>query len=501
MAAAAPVGPALRGSPPRPVTSHNWREMPLNPRVAVVGSANTDLIIHGDRFPRPGETLFGTKFEISFGGKGANQAVAARQCGAEVAMIAKVGDDLFGAATIRNFRGFGIDTRHVHACQGAATGAATIFVEPNGQNRILVAKGANDQLQPADVEAAAGLLAKMDVILVQFEIPLATVYHTVEFAKRHGIRCIVNPAPAVPADLEALTAAEYFIPNETEAELFTSAPLATVAQALECARSLYLKGFRKVVLTLGERGSILADSDTTVHLPAAAVPALDTTGAGDAFIGSFAVFLAEGISDREAVERANLYAALSTTKPGTHRAFPQRTAFEAEWMRRRVRVRRAGTADAGAVSNLLVENGVDRGGALVGNWELPEIEMRIARGDSIYMAEAGDRLLGVLVTEERDPVTNPRILAMLKAWPGGAGAYVYGPVCVDPAARGQGVLAKLYEQLVRDRPDGEAILFIRASNELSLKAHLRLGLREVAQFELAGQQYRVLSSAAAIAKV
>ena len=460
----------------------------------MVGSANTDLTIHGDRFPRPGETVLGKRFEISFGGKGANQAVAARQCGADVVMIAKVGNDLFGAATIRNFTDLGIDTSHVQVCKGAATGAASIFVEPNGQNRILVAKGANDELQPADVESAAAVLASVDVVLVQFEIPLTTVYHTVAFAKRHAIRCIVNPAPAVPADLQALTAADYFIPNETDAEIFTSTAFSTIAEALDCARSLCLKGFRRVVLTLGERGSILAEAGSAVHFPAAAVHPVDTTGAGDAFIGSLAVFLAEGLCDREAVQRANLYAALSTTKPGTQRAFAQRVEFDAEWMRRCVRVRRAGTVDVAAVSALLVENGVERGGSLVGNWELPEIQMRIARGDAIYLAEYGDRLVGVLVTEERDNVTNPRILAMLDAWPGGAGAYVYGPVCVDSAARGKGVLAKLYEQLIRDRPDGEAILFIRSSNELSLKAHLRLGLREVAQFQLSGESYRVLSS-------
>ncbi|MBS0419540.1 MAG: ribokinase [Proteobacteria bacterium] len=469
--------------------------MPPAPRVAVVGSANTDLITHGERFPRPGETVFGQRFEISFGGKGANQAVAARQCGAEVVMIAKVGSDLFGTATIRNFSDFGIDTSHVYVCEGAATGAATVFVEPNGQNRILVAKGANDELRPADIESVAAVLAGVDVVLVQFEIPLATVYHTVALAKRLGIRCIVNPAPALPADLAALTAADYFIPNETEAELFTRAPLSTIEEALACARLLGLKGFRKVVLTLGERGSILAEAESAVHFPAAAVQPVDTTGAGDAFIGSFAVFLAEGLCDRDAIERANLYAALSTTKPGTHRAFPQRAEFDTEWKRRGVRVRRAGATDAAAVSALLVANGIGHGGALVGNWELPEIQMRIERGDSIYMAEESDRLVGILVTEERARATNPRIAAMLNAWPGSAGAYVYGPVCVDSAARGKGILAKLYEQLARDRPGGEAILFIRSSNELSLKAHLRLGLREVAQFELAGERYRVLSSA------
>lgn len=157
-------------------------------------------------------------------------------------------------------------------------------------------------------------------------------------------------------------------------------------------------------------------------------------------------------------------------------------------------VRRAGLGDVAAVSDLLVRNGIDRGGALVGDWQAPEIRKRIERGDLILMAVEGDRLVGVLVTEERANASGPRILAMLKAWPGSADAYIYGPVCVDAAARGTGVLSKLYEQLERERPNREAILFIRSSNVGSLKAHLRLGLREVAQFEMAGQVYLVLSN-------
>ena len=187
------------------------------PRIAVVGSANTDLITYSDLFPRPGETLFGRSFDLGFGGKGANQAVAARLCGAEVAVVARVGDDLFGEATIRNFASFGIDTTHVRLLNGVSTGVAPIFVEPSGQNRIIVVKGANDRLLPADVDAAAELLRGVDTIILQFEIPLDTIYHTVRFARAHGIRCIVNPAPALPATLADLAGADYFIPNETEA--------------------------------------------------------------------------------------------------------------------------------------------------------------------------------------------------------------------------------------------------------------------------------------------
>src|ERR1700752_2580696 len=152
--------------------------MAKRPRIAVVGSANIDLTTFTNQFPKPGETIFGQKFDLAFGGKGANQAVAARLCGAEVFMVARVGNDLFGPATIENFRKQGIDTAHVKPVAGFSSGVAPIFVEPNGQNRILVVKGANDALKPADVDAAADLLKPVDCIVLQFEIPIETVYYT-----------------------------------------------------------------------------------------------------------------------------------------------------------------------------------------------------------------------------------------------------------------------------------------------------------------------------------
>ena len=304
------------------------------PRIAVIGSANTDLITFADSFPRPGETIFGQRFDLGFGGKGANQAVAARLCGAEVLMIAKVGDDLFGEATIRNFQSYAIDTRHVHVVPGVSTGVAPIFVEPSGQNRIIVVKGANDHLAPADVDAAAAELADVDTIILQFEVPLPTIYHTVRLARAKGVRCIVNPAPALPADLASLAAVDYFIPNETEAETLTGLPVKTLHDAQACAAALLAKGFRRVVLTLGARGCLIAGTEGSVHVPAFAVTAIDTTGAGDAFVGSLATLLAEGLPEKDAVAGANLYAALSTRRVGTQKSFPDRAAFDAERAKR-----------------------------------------------------------------------------------------------------------------------------------------------------------------------
>jgi ribokinase len=306
--------------------------------VAVVGSANVDLTTFNDVFPRPGETIFGKKFDLGFGGKGANQAVAARLCGANVGMVAKVGSDLFGPATIKNFESQGIDATHVRIAEGISSGVAPIFVDPSGQNRIIVVKGANDTLSPEDVDAAASLLSKADTIVIQFEIPLRTVYHAVKFAKANGVRCIVNPAPAQPVNLKELGAADYFIPNESEAETITGMPVQSIDDAKKCAEFLLCQGMRRVVITLGERGSLVAGSDGMELIPAFKVQAVDTTGAGDAFIGSFAVFLGEGLPEKEALTRANLYAAISTTKVGTQKSFCNRAEFEKEWENRGARL-------------------------------------------------------------------------------------------------------------------------------------------------------------------
>src|ERR1700676_914741 len=209
--------------------------MAKRPKIAVVGSANIDLTTFTNQFPKPGETIFGQRFDLGFGGKGSNQAVAARLCGADVFMVARVGSDLFGPATIENFEKLGIDATHVKQVEGLSSGVAPIFVEPNGQNRILVVKGANDALKPGDVDAASETLKAVDCIVLQFEIPLETVYYTVAFARKHGIRCIVNPAPAQPVEMSLLTDLDYFVPNESEAETITGIAVRNVEDAKRCA--------------------------------------------------------------------------------------------------------------------------------------------------------------------------------------------------------------------------------------------------------------------------
>jgi ribokinase len=305
--------------------------MAKRPRIAVVGSANIDLTTFTAEFPKPGETIFGQKFDLGFGGKGANQAVAARLCGAEVFMVARVGSDLFGPATIENFKKLGINASQVKQVQGLSSGVAPIFVDPHGQNRILVVKGANDALKPRDVDAAADLLKSVDCIVLQFEIPIETVYYTVAFARKHGVRCIVNPAPAQPIDMRALAGLDYFVPNESEAETIAGMQVRNLEDAKTCAEKFLAGGIQRVIVTLGANGSLLASREGMHHVAPFPVKAIDSTGAGDAFIGSFAVFLAEGMHEREAVQRANLYAGLSTTGIGTQKSFYERARYDAEW--------------------------------------------------------------------------------------------------------------------------------------------------------------------------
>jgi ribokinase len=196
-----------------------------------------------------------------------------------------------------------------------------------------VVKGANDCLTPADVDTAGDLLRQADCIVLQLEIPVETVYYTLRFARAYGIRTILNPAPAQALDFQQACNADYLVPNETEAGTLAGVPVQDLAEARACAQRLMNIGFRRVILTLGANGSLLAGSAGMRHVPPFAVNAVDTTGAGDAFIGSFACFLASGCEEIEAVSRSNLYAALSTLGTGTQKSFVSRDRFDAEWSR------------------------------------------------------------------------------------------------------------------------------------------------------------------------
>ncbi|MBB4266488.1 ribokinase [Roseospira visakhapatnamensis] len=297
-------------------------------KIAVVGSNMVDLITYVTRMPDKGETIEAPTFRIGCGGKGANQAVAAARLGADVMMVTKVGDDIFADNTLRNFADAGIDTRHVATVPGMPSGVAPIFVEPSGENSILIIKGANADLKPADVNRAAEDLKRCALIVLQLEVPLETVYHTIAFGARHGIPTLLNTAPAQPdLALDRITEATYLVPNESELALLTGLPVTTADEAEAAARVLIAKGIQTVIVTLGAKGALLVTGSEVRLIDAVAVTPVDTTGAGDAFIGSFARYLVESGDLDQALRMAVRYAADSITRPGTQTSYATAEAF------------------------------------------------------------------------------------------------------------------------------------------------------------------------------
>jgi ribokinase len=302
----------------------------MSKKIGVVGSNMVDLITYVDRMPGPGETLEAPTFEMGCGGKGANQAVAAARLGADVMIVTRVGDDVFADNTIRNLASFGVDTRHVEKIAGRSSGVAPIFVEQSGENSILIVKGANADLLPAEVDKAASDLKQCGLILMQMEVPVETVYHTIELAAKNGIETILNPAPAA-ADLdpERIRQVTFLVPNESELALLSGLPTDTDDDIVTAARSLIARGIRTVIVTLGGRGARMITAKEIVNIAPVKVTPKDTTGAGDAFIGSFARFYAENGDVVSSLKKASLYAAHSITRPGTQKAYASVEEFEA----------------------------------------------------------------------------------------------------------------------------------------------------------------------------
>jgi ribokinase len=296
--------------------------------ITVVGSLNMDLVARAPRIPQPGETIIGSDFHTVPGGKGANQAVAAARLGAQVSMVGRVGRDAFAESLLNNLAAAGVDHTFVVHDPEAATGVALIAVDDAGQNSIIVASGANVRLSPADVDGAEAAIAGADALLLQLESPLETVTRAAKVAHAHGVPVILNPAPArsLPGALLALV--DVLIPNESETALLTGLPVGDPAEAEAAATALRELGVGTVILTLGERGALLAREDGAEYFPAFEVTPVDTTAAGDAFVGGFAVALAEGRSLAEAVQWGNGAGALATTRLGAQPSLPTRQDLE-----------------------------------------------------------------------------------------------------------------------------------------------------------------------------
>lgn len=297
-------------------------------KIAVIGSNMVDLITYIDRMPVQGETLEAPGFAMGCGGKGANQAVAAAKLGADVLMLSKVGDDMFADNTVANFQRFGIDTRYVQRVPGVSSGVAPIFVRADSHNSILIVKGANAHLLPADIEAAAADLRECTLIVLQLEINLDTVYHAIEFAHRHGIAVLLNPAPALAGlSREHLAHLDFLIPNESELALISGHVVDSPQSARTAARSLVTRGIRHVIVTLGEHGALYVGEEGEFQVPGVRVEARDTTGAGDAFIGCFIHHWNRDRHIRQAMERAVAYSACSVMGLGTQSSYPDSETF------------------------------------------------------------------------------------------------------------------------------------------------------------------------------
>jgi len=297
-------------------------------RIVVVGSSNTDMIVKLPHLPKPGETVSGGAFSTAAGGKGANQAVAAARAGAAVSLVARVGDDSFGEQAIAGFVGDGIDVSHVVRNPASPSGVALIFVDDGGENCIAVAPGANATLTPEDVDAAKGLITGADVLVMQLETPIESVERAAALAREHGVRVILNPAPARPLSDEILGNVSILTPNESEAEMLTGVQVEDDESAAAAARALVARGVDTVILTLGSRGAFVFESDSGELVPSFEVQAVDTTAAGDVFNGSLAVGLSEGMPLGNAVRFANGAAALSVTKLGAQPSAPTRSEIE-----------------------------------------------------------------------------------------------------------------------------------------------------------------------------
>jgi ribokinase len=294
----------------------------MNPKVLVIGSSNTDMVLKVPRIPAPGETILGTDFFVIPGGKGANQAVAAARTGANVTFVACVADDAFGLQAIENYRKDGINTNYIKVQTGTHSGVALINVSDDGENSISVASGANSHLLPEDLSVYSEAFIAAKILLAQLETPMETIEAAAQMAQSMGIPMILNPAPAAKLSDGLLRKLSIITPNETEAALLTGKTQPSDDEIPAMAGELFAKGIQTVILTLGSKGVFLKNNDFEGFIPGYKVKAVDTTAAGDVFNGALAAALAADKPIREAIDFAQRAAAISVTRMGAQPSAP-----------------------------------------------------------------------------------------------------------------------------------------------------------------------------------
>ncbi len=296
----------------------------MKPHITVVGSVNMDLVFRTPRMPALGETLHGHDFHQIPGGKGANQAVAAARQGADVSFIGAVGDDGFGQFSRNCLSKDHISLTHLATIPGVATGVACILVDDSGNNCIVLAAGANAAVTVADITAASESISSAQFLICQLETPLNSVTHAIQIAHAHGVKVILNPAPAQALSDDLLKLVDYLIVNETEAAQLSDVAVTDSDSAKHASQKLLHRGAGVVLLTMGGNGAFITDASGTSFIPAVVVEVVDTTAAGDTFVGAFAVGLANGLSLLDASREAQYTAALTVTKLGAQTSIPQR---------------------------------------------------------------------------------------------------------------------------------------------------------------------------------
>ena len=294
-------------------------------RILVIGSSNTDMVIKSDRLPKPGETLLGGKFMMNPGGKGANQAVAASRLGGNVTFVCKVGRDTFGKKACELFKEEGIDVSHILEDPEGNSGVALINVDSKGENSIVVAESTNDALTSKDIESLTEVIKASDILVLQLEIPMESVVKAAEIAHAHGKKVILNPAPAPSQGFPAgfLSNIDLIVPNETEASIISGIEVQSLEDAKRAANKIQEAGCKKVIVTLGSRGAMIANHEITV-VPSDKVEAVDTTAAGDTFCGALAVALSENMSLEEGTRFACHASAISVIRMGAQSSIPYR---------------------------------------------------------------------------------------------------------------------------------------------------------------------------------